>query len=183
MSDATGGGGRAKGRPMPQSPERSALLGRVRQTKTAPEEVVAALLRAHGLAYRRNVRGLPGSPDFANRSKGWAIFVNGCFWHHHTGCRRATVPKNNRAFWSEKFAANRRRDAAKVRALRALGLTVLVIWECEADACGSRLARLATGRRSAPDRPGSTFEASETVDGKARRSAPRSRPETSGLSR
>lgn len=133
---------RAADRPIPQSPERAALLARVKQKKTKPEETVARLLRDLGLAYRRNVRALSGSPDFANRSKGWAIFVNGCFWHHHTGCRRATVPKNNRAFWTEKFAANRRRDAAKIRALRALGLRVLVIWECEVETCGPRLAAL-----------------------------------------
>ncbi len=133
---------RRPGRPLPQSPERSALLARVRRTKTSAEEEVARLLRAHGLHYRRNVRTLPGSPDFANRRRGWAIFVNGCFWHHHTACTRATVPKNNRAFWEEKFVANRRRDAAKIRGLRALGFRVLVIWECELDACAARLARL-----------------------------------------
>jgi DNA mismatch endonuclease (patch repair protein) len=134
---------RPKGRPVPQSPERSALLARVRRARTTSEEAVARLLRAAGLAYRRNVRTLPGSPDFANRTKGWAIFVNGCFWHHHTACRRATVPKNNRPFWSAKFVANRRRDAEKIRRLRALGFRVLVIWECEIDGCADRLARLA----------------------------------------
>ncbi len=130
-------------RPTPQSPERSRLLGRVRQARTAPEEAVAALLRARGLAYRRGVRALPGSPDFANRARRWAIFVNGCFWHRHTGCRRATLPKNNRAFWAAKFAANRTRDAVAIRRLRASGFRVLVIWECEVATCGPRLDRLA----------------------------------------
>jgi DNA mismatch endonuclease (patch repair protein) len=129
--------------PAPLSAERSRLLGRVRQARTAPEEVVAGLLREAGLAYRRNVRGLPGSPDFANSTKGFAVFVNGCFWHAHRGCRRATVPTHNRDFWTAKFAANRRRDAAKIRALRALGFRVLVIWECEAATAGPRLTRLA----------------------------------------
>lgn len=130
-------------RPVAQSPARSRLLGRVRQAKTAPEEIVARALRAAGLGYRRNARGLPGTPDFANRAGGWAIFVNGCFWHRHTGCRRASVPKNNRAFWEAKFAANRSRDAGAIRALRRLGFHVLVIWECRVDDCGARLARLA----------------------------------------
>ena len=129
-------------RPIPDTPERSRLLGRVRQKKTAPEEVVAKALRRLGLAYRRNVKGLPGSPDFANRKRGFAIFVDGCFWHHHTGCRRATVPKNNRAFWQAKFAANRARDAAAIRALRRLGFRVLVIWECELARVEARLARV-----------------------------------------
>lgn len=110
---------------------RSALMKRVRQKKTAPEDRLAALLRAEGVAYRRNVTGLPGRPDFANRRRRWAIFVNGCFWHHHTNCAKATVPKANREFWEEKFSANRRRDAVKIRALRALGFRVLIVWECE----------------------------------------------------
>jgi len=119
---------------------RSALMRRVRQRNTAPEEALARMLRSVGLAYRRNVRTLPGSPDFANKRRGWAIFVNGCYWHHHTGCRRATTPKNNAAFWTQKFADNRRRDARKIVELRRRGIRVLVVWECEL-ADGDRLRR------------------------------------------
>lgn len=136
-------------RPVASSPERSRLLGRVRRARTAPEEVVARILRGLGLAYRRNVRTLPGSPDFANRRRRFAIFVNGCFWHRHRGCRRATIPKSNREFWTEKFAANRRRDAARIRTLRAAGFRVLVIWECEVESCAPRLERVLGGRRPA----------------------------------
>jgi len=130
-------------RPQAQSPERARLLGRVKQSRTEPEEVVAAILRDLGLAYRRNVRGLPGTPDFANRARRFAIFVNGCFWHRHTGCRRATVPKNNRDFWIAKFAANRKRDADRIRALRRMGFRVLIVWECRAETSRDRLARFA----------------------------------------
>jgi DNA mismatch endonuclease (patch repair protein) len=140
-------------RPKPQSAERSRLLGKVRQTRTAPEEAVARLLRAAGLGYRRNLRGLPGSPDFVNFARGFAIFVNGCFWHAHRGCRRATVPKNNRTFWVEKFATNRRRDAAAIRALRAMGFRVLVVWECDVAAAAARFARLASRPASPVRRP------------------------------
>jgi len=93
----------------PRKPDavRAALMGRVRQKDTRPEQAVAAALRSCGAAYRKNVRGLPGSPDFADRSRKWAVFVHGCFWHRHTGCRRATTPKANRDFWLEKFQANR----------------------------------------------------------------------------
>lgn len=91
-------------------------------------------LRAIGIHYRRNVRGLPGSPDFANKRRRWAIFVMGCFWHQHRGCKRATVPKRNHAFWVAKFAQNRRRDAAKIRRLRALGFRVYLLWECREPA-------------------------------------------------
>lgn len=110
---------------------RSALMKRVRQKKTAPENELASLLRVEGIEYRRNVVGLPGSPDFANRRSQWAIFVNGCFWHHHTNCTKATIPKANQRFSREKFRANRERDAAKIDALRSLGFRVLVIWECQ----------------------------------------------------
>lgn len=117
--------------PKPEDPRRSALMGRVRQRGTAAELRVAAVLRSLGHAYRLNVRSLPGAPDFANRSRRWAIFVNGCFWHHHTACRRATVPKTNDAFWRDKFETNRRRDANAIRTLRRRGFKVAVVWECE----------------------------------------------------
>lgn len=80
-------------------------MSRVRQRGTKAERSVAAVLRDLGLNYRLNVRSLPGSPDFANRAGRWVIFVHGCFWHQHRGCPRATVPKRNREFWSEKFEA------------------------------------------------------------------------------
>src|SRR6478735_3115864 len=115
-------------------PGRRALMQRVRRSGTPAEENVAACCRKLGLAYRRNPRSLPGSPDLANKSCRWAIFVNGCFWHHHTGCVKGTMPKRNRNFWREKFAANRLRDAAKVRALRAAGYRVVIVWECEKTA-------------------------------------------------
>jgi DNA mismatch endonuclease (patch repair protein) len=106
-------------------------MARVRQRQTAAELAVAVVLRQSGHSYRKNVRTLPGSPDFANKTAGWAIFVNGCFWHQHRGCVRATIPKTNRRFWIEKFAANKARDAAAVTLLRKAGLKVLTIWECE----------------------------------------------------
>jgi DNA mismatch endonuclease Vsr len=108
-------------------------MARVRQKGTAAELTVARLLRSLGASYRVNVRKLPGSPDFANRTRKWAVFVHGCFWHHHVGCERATVPKTNRKFWWEKFAANRKRDSRALLALRRSGYRVTVIWECETD--------------------------------------------------
>lgn len=109
---------------------RSALMARIRQRGTAPERAVAKAMRDIGLAYRKNVRGLPGSPDFANRRRRWALFVQGCYWHHHR-CPRGTTPARNRAFWLEKFAINRARDARAIRALRKMGFRVVVIWECQ----------------------------------------------------
>lgn len=103
----------------------------VRQNRTDIEDVVAIELRRRGFHYRRNVKTLPGTPDFANKSRRWAIFVNGCYWHHHTNCSRATIPKTNTPFWLEKFRANRARDARKICALRKLGYRVHVIWGCD----------------------------------------------------
>lgn len=109
----------------------SARMRKVRQSQTDIENLVAAELRSKGIRYRRNVRSLPGSPDFANKSRRWAIFVNGCFWHRHTNCRRATLPKTNQEFWINKFGANRARDARKICELRKLGFSVLLLWGCE----------------------------------------------------
>lgn len=113
-------------------PARRALMQRIRQRRTKVEDVLAVELRRLGVHYRRNDKRLPGSPDFVNRRRGWAIFVNGCFWHHHKCCTRGTVPKRNRDFWVAKFAANRKRDAEKIRALRRRGLRIALFWECEA---------------------------------------------------
>lgn len=105
-------------------------MSRVPQARTTPEEQVATALRQLGISYRRNVRTLPGRPDFANRSKGWAIQVHGCFWHQHD-CKRGTMPSHNREAWQAKFARNRRRDAEVDARLAALGLRVVTVWECE----------------------------------------------------
>jgi DNA mismatch endonuclease Vsr len=125
----------------------------IRQAKTRPEALVAADLRAMGIRYRRNVRSLPGSPDFANVSRRWAIFVNGCFWHQHTGCRRATIPKSNAAFWQEKFRANRARDARAINHLRARGFKVLVVWECSVRHQSARLRQILEPRGVNPRKP------------------------------
>lgn len=130
-------------------------MGRVRQSKTAPEQAVAAWLRANHLGYRRNVRALPGRPDFANRRIGFAIFVHGCYWHRHPGCPRTTTPIRNRGFWLDKFAANVARDAARSAELEYGGLRTLVVWECETEnrrALDEKLAALLetkTGRAKA----------------------------------
>ncbi len=118
----------------------SARLGRIRQRGTAPEVAVRAILASLHARYRSANRDLPGSPDLANRRRHWAIFVHGCFWHAHPGCVKATVPKRNRAFWQDKFAANTARDRRAVTALRRLGFRTLVIWECEL-ARSTRVAR------------------------------------------
>lgn len=99
---------------------------------TKPELVVRRLLSELGHRYRIASSTLPGSPDISNKARGWAVFVHGCYWHHHPGCPRATIPKKNRAWWKAKFRRNQERDQQKAEDLEALGLQVLVVWECEA---------------------------------------------------
>lgn len=122
-------------------------MRRVRQRDTAPEMVVRRFLHAAGLRYRLNVRSLPGSPDMVLPKYKVAIFVHGCFWHRHDGCRLTTTPKTNAAFWQSKFVANVRRDRTKARALRLAGWRVFVVWEC--DTASARLQRLERAIRKA----------------------------------
>ena len=88
-------------------------------------------LWAAGMRYRKNLRGLPGTPDLVFTARRLAVFVHGCFWHRHPGCRYATTPKTNTAFWAEKFAANVARDHRKVEELGDLGWRCLIVWGCE----------------------------------------------------
>ena len=115
----------------PADPRRSQWMRRVRTSGTPAELKVGKALRGLGASYRCNVRSLPGSPDFANKTRKWAVFVNGCFWHRHTNCRRATVPKANVAYWDDKFRRNRARDAKAIRQLRSTGFRVAIVWECQ----------------------------------------------------
>jgi DNA mismatch endonuclease (patch repair protein) len=123
----------------------SARMALVRQRGTAAELEVRRALRGLGHHYRVRNRDLPGSPDVANRARRWAVFVHGCFWHRHDGCARTTTPKRNRSFWESKFVANQRRDRRAVSALRRLGYSVIIVWECEAEQPSSlahKLSRL-----------------------------------------
>ena len=112
------------------TPERSKLMSRVRQTGTSPELVVRKMLRSMGHRYRVKAKDLPGSPDIVNRSRGWAIFVHGCYWHAH-GCGLWKIPETNSQFWTEKFEANRARDKRKSLDLKRRGFRVLTLWQCE----------------------------------------------------
>jgi DNA mismatch endonuclease (patch repair protein) len=116
----------------------------VRQRDTAPERAVRSLLHRLGVRYRVCPDDLPGRPDIANKSQRWCIFVHGCFWHGHESCTLARLPKTNHHWWSEKISANKARDARKEDAMRALGFTVAVVWQCEIED-ERRLARRLSG--------------------------------------
>jgi DNA mismatch endonuclease, patch repair protein len=131
--------------------ETSRRLARFGHETSEPERYVRIYLTAAGLRFRIRNSDLPGSPDVANRSRRWAVFVHGCYWHHHAGCRRATVPTRNRAFWLDKFRTNRLRDSHVISQIRAAGFTVAVVWECQVSrprVLNARLSKvLEAGRR------------------------------------
>jgi DNA mismatch endonuclease (patch repair protein) len=110
--------------------KRSWLMSRVRGSNTFPERLVERFLRRHGIRFRRHDRRLPGTPDIIVPQFNVAIFVNGCFWHGHKGCRRSKLPSTRRKFWADKIRGNRKRDERVRRALRRQGWTVLTVWGC-----------------------------------------------------
>lgn len=106
----------------------------VRGRDTGLEMEVRRALHALGYRYRLHRRGLPGRPDIVFPSRRKAVFLHGCFWHAHEGCRLARAPKTRTDFWGPKLARNRQRDAENLDALRRLGWRTLVVWECSTRA-------------------------------------------------
>ncbi len=114
------------------TPERrSWLMSRVTSRNTSAEMRVRRVAHALGLRYRLHRHDLPGTPDLVFPKRGAVVFVHGCFWHRHAGCKKATTPKSRVEFWREKFARNVARDKRTAKELKSLGWTVAVIWECE----------------------------------------------------
>ena len=111
--------------------DRRRNMAAIRGQDTTPEKAVRRYLHSEGLRYSLHKASLAGSPDVYFRRWGVALFVNGCFWHRHKGCKFATPPKTNRDFWTDKFRRNVERDRRTRRQLQDQGLRVLVIWECE----------------------------------------------------
>lgn len=110
--------------------ERSRNMAKIRSRDTKPEDYVRKLLFGQGYRYRKNVSSIPGHPDAWLPKYNTALFVHGCFWHRHAGCRYAYTPKSRVDFWTDKFRKNTVRDAAVREQLAAGRIRVLVIWEC-----------------------------------------------------
>jgi DNA mismatch endonuclease (patch repair protein) len=110
---------------------RSRNMSNIPSKNTKPEETVRKYLFAHGLRYRKNVSKLPGKPDIVLPKYKIVVFVNGCFWHGHEGCKYFVPPKTNTEFWYTKFQYNQERDARNYQKLRDLGWRILIVWECE----------------------------------------------------
>lgn len=109
---------------------RSRMMSGIRGRDTRPEMAVRRALFSAGLRYRLHRRDLPGAPDVALGGRKVAIFVHGCFWHRHKGCRYAKLPATRPEFWKAKLEGNAERDERSIEALRAMGWRVLIVWEC-----------------------------------------------------
>ena len=111
--------------------KRSEIMSHVTGKETKPEIIVRKYLFARGLRYRKNVKRLPGTPDIVFPKYKTAVFVNGCFWHGHKGCKYSHLPSSNFEYWEKKIADNIERDERKKRELEGLGYRVLITWQCQ----------------------------------------------------
>ena len=111
--------------------KRSWNMSRIRSKNTKPELIVRKVLHNSGIRYRLHAKNLPGKPDLSNKSKKFAIFVNGCFWHQHKGCKRASTPKSNTDYWIPKLEKNVNRLRENLDRLNTMGYRIAVVWECE----------------------------------------------------
>lgn len=122
--------------------QRSRCMAAIKGKDTKPEILVRKFLFSKGLRYRLNNRKLPGSPDIVLKKYKTVIFVDGCFWHGHEGCKYFRLPKSNTPFWEAKITRNIERDKETTQALTALGWKVISIWECELRNKSNREAAL-----------------------------------------
>lgn len=123
--------------------QRHACMAAIRGKDTKPEMVVRRYLHALGYRYGLHNRRLPGTPDIVLRKLRTVIFINGCFWHGHPGCRYYRLPSTNSGYWQKKIEANHERDARAVQELNRMKWNVIVIWECELRKKSARMERLA----------------------------------------
>lgn len=117
-------------------------MSRIRSRDTVPELLVRSALHRAGYRFRLHSKDLPGRPDIVLPKYHTVVFVHGCFWHRHKGCRFAYTPKSRVAFWNNKFRSNIERDRRKSKALRKLGWRVITVWECQATSLERWLPKL-----------------------------------------
>lgn len=110
--------------------ERSFNMSRVCSTETKPEQELRSLLHKAGFRFRKNLKNLPGKPDIVLPKYKAIVFVHGCFWHGHTGCKKAKLPTTRTEFWTNKIADNITRDQKNIELLQQQGWRIAIIWEC-----------------------------------------------------
>ena len=110
---------------------RSWNMTRIRSKNTNPEIAVRKMLHQRGIRYRLHAKNLPGKPDLSNKKKKFTVFVNGCFWHQHEGCKRANIPKSNKDYWIPKLDKNVEKQRKNLALLNKMGFKTYVVWECE----------------------------------------------------
>ena len=106
-------------------------MSKIRSNNTKPEISLRKALFAKGFRYKINDKKLQGKPDIVLSKYKTVIFVHGCFWHNHKGCKRAHLPKSNIEYWENKIRTNEERDLKNKESLKKLGWNVIVVWECE----------------------------------------------------
>lgn len=122
--------------------QRHRCMASIKGKDTKPEMIVRKYLFSRGLRYRLQDRKLPGSPDLVFKKYRTVVFVDGCFWHGHEGCRYYKMPKSNIEFWERKISHNKARDIANTAVLQMMGWKVIRIWECEIRSAATREAIL-----------------------------------------
>ena len=110
--------------------ERSKNMAAIRSANTKPEQYICRELFSLGYRYRKNAKNIYGTPDLFLRKYNTAIFVHGCYWHRHSGCKYAYMPKSNADFWQKKFLKNVQRDVVVKQSLQQQGVKCLIVWEC-----------------------------------------------------
>jgi len=110
---------------------RSYIMSRIKGKDTKPEILVRSYLFSRGLRFRKNDKRYPGSPDIVLPKYNTIVFVHGCFWHLHEGCKYASIPKSNVDYWKKKLYRNKERDESNLKELENMGWNVIIVWECE----------------------------------------------------
>jgi len=111
--------------------QRKVTMSKIHSRNTSPECRFRLSLFRLGYRYRKNVKQLPGCPDIVMRKYRTVVFINGCFWHCHQGCIKATMPNTNRTYWKDKLQRNVSRDISNSKMLEDMGWNVVTVWECE----------------------------------------------------
>ena len=118
--------------------ERSRNMSAIRSKDTKPESYVRKKLFAAGFRYRKNDKRFPGRPDIVLPKYQTVVFVNGCFWHQHSGCKESHIPESRKQYWEEKLFRNVERDKENIIKLKTMGWKVIVVWECELQTAAKR---------------------------------------------